>query len=345
MWIGIECGVDAHELEKWACEIERIGGSSVGGGKDGKDGKDSKDGEPTTSGGRVGEFLRRCARLIDGTGVGGIGAVRRMREIENRAAEVIERKRLEAMGAAGRIVGEVCGAGDAGSRGGKGDAGGRRVNGKGKPAGGVDVGKVMVGLGLHGFRAGNEAGDKNGGVKKRKGGVGRVGGAGGVKVKGGERVFDGRSRKYLGGVAVADKDGRAYVAAEKPDCREMQKKAGITPVARGACDGVIRTLQADGWYGGSFEGWCGVELRKMGFKMSHVARALGMDVTSAWRHISGWTRYWKREGTINGCQFPGPKDGWPERLEDAVMVARGGRNKQGAPVVTNGTRDCGTYTD
>ena len=86
-------------------------------------------------------------------------------------------------------------------------------------------------LGLHGFRAGNEAGDKNGGVKKRKG---RVGGAGGGKVKGGERVFDGRSRKYLGGVAVADKDGRAYVAAEKPDCREMQKKAGITPVARGA---------------------------------------------------------------------------------------------------------------
>ena len=56
MWIGIECGVEAHELEKWACEIERIGG---GGGKDGQ----------STSGGRVGEFLRRCARLIDGTGV------------------------------------------------------------------------------------------------------------------------------------------------------------------------------------------------------------------------------------------------------------------------------------
>ena len=322
MWIGIECGVEAHELEKWACEIERIGG---GGGKDGQ----------STSGGRVGEFLRRCARLIDGRGVGGIGAVRRMREIENRAAAVIERKRLEAMEAASRIVGEVCGAGD---------AGGRRVNGKGKPAGGVDVGKVMVSLGLHGFRAGNEAGDKNGGVKKRKGGAGKSGGKVG-KVKGAERVFDGRSRKYLGGVAVADRDGRVYVAAEKPDCREMQKKAGITPVARGAGDGVIRTLQADGWYGGSFEGWCGVELRKMGFKMSHVARALGMDVSSAWRYISGWTRYWKREGTVNGRQFPGPKDGWPERLEDAVMVARGGRNKQGAPVVTNGTRDCGTYTD
>ena len=116
-------------------------------------------------------------------------------------------------------------------------------------------------------------------------------------------------------------------------------------MARGAGDGVIRTLQADGWYGGSFEGWCGVELRKMGFKMSHVARALGMDVTSAWRHISGWTRYWKREGAVNGRQFPGPQDGWAARLEDAVMVARGGRNKQGAPVVTNGTRDCGTYTD
>ena len=109
MWIGVECGVEAHELEKWACEIERIGG---GGGKDGQ----------STSGERVGEFLRRCARLIDGRGVGGIGAVRRMREIENRAAEVIERKRLEAMSAAGRIIGEVCGAGD---------AGGRRVNGKG----------------------------------------------------------------------------------------------------------------------------------------------------------------------------------------------------------------------
>lgn len=340
MWIGIECGVEAHELEKWAGEIERIGGGCVGGsgGGNGKDGGGGGGGQ--TSGGRVGEFLRRCARLIDGTGVGGIGAVRRMREIENRAAAVIERKRLEAMGAAGRIVGEVCGAGDAGSRGGKGDAGGRRVNGKGMPAGGVDVGKVMIGLGLHGFQAGNEAGDKNGGVKKRKGGGGKIG-----KVKGGERVFDGRPRKYLGGVAVTDRDGQPHVAAEKPDCREMQKRAGITPVARGAGAGVIRTLQADGWYGGSFEGWCGVELRKMGFKMSHVARALGMDVTSAWRHISGWTRYWKREGAVNGRQFPGPQDGWPERLEDAVMVARGGRNKQGAPVVTNGTRDCGTYTD
>ena len=128
--------------------------------------------------------------MIDGTGVGGIGAVRRMREIENRAAAVIERKRLEAIGAAGRIVGEVCGAGV---------SGGKRVNGKGKPAGGVDVGKVMIGLGLHGFQAGNEAGDKNGGVKKRKG-RGCVGGGKIGKVKGVERVFDGRPRKYLGRV-------------------------------------------------------------------------------------------------------------------------------------------------
>ena len=51
MWIGIECGVEAHELEKWACEIERIGGGG-GVGDKGNDG-----GGQTTSGERVGEFL------------------------------------------------------------------------------------------------------------------------------------------------------------------------------------------------------------------------------------------------------------------------------------------------
>ena len=64
----------------------------------------------------------------------------------------------------------------------------------------VDVGKVMVSLGLHGFRAGG-AGDKNGGVQKQEEAVqgksgGKVGKVGKVKAR---RVFGGRSRKYLGG--------------------------------------------------------------------------------------------------------------------------------------------------
>ena len=132
-----------------------------------------------------------------------------------------------------------------------------------------------------------------------------------------------KKRRRLAGRGVRGADGEVVSSAE----------AGALP------EGIANTVARDARYGGTWEGWAGVELRKEGLKMSHVARGIGLDIPEAWRHVSGWTRHWRREG-LAGRQFGGPRPGWEERLEQARRAAMniGGR---GARVVLNGTGDIG----
>ena len=92
-WIGIECGVEAHDLEKWARYVENAGGGGSG------------------SAGGVADLLRRCAKLVSGVGITGVSETQRLREIEMRAVDAIERKRADASNAATAIVGRVMGYG------------------------------------------------------------------------------------------------------------------------------------------------------------------------------------------------------------------------------------------
>ena len=105
---------------------------------------------------------------------------------------------------------------------------------------------------------------------------------------------------------------------------------------------MLNTVARDARYGATWEGWAGVELRKSGVKMSHVARGIGLDVREAWRHVSGWTRHWRREG-LAGRLFGGPRPGWEDRLEQARRLAMN-IGVKGARVVLNGTGDTGGGT-
>lgn len=126
-----------------------------------------------------------------------------------------------------------------------------------------------------------------------------------------------RRRAYGNGTAVNGAGG-TVATAEKG-------KAALNPE---------ETVGRDRRYGESFEGWAAAELRKMGFKMGHVARGIGLDKQSAWRYLSGFAKHWKREG-LRGRQFPGPKTGWLERLEECKERALGA-GLRGAHVVLNG---------
>lgn len=113
--------------------------------------------------------------------------------------------------------------------------------------------------------------------------------------------------------------------------------ASVEP--RRAALSAAETIERDRRYGESFEAWCAVELVKMGFKMRHVARGIETDVRSAWCHVSGFNKHWRREA-VRGRVFPGPKPGWQERLQNAIARA-GGLGLRGKPVVLNGSRDMG----
>lgn len=132
-----------------------------------------------------------------------------------------------------------------------------------------------------------------------------------------------KKRRRLAGRGVRGADGEIVAAAE----------AGALP------ESLANTVARDARYGGTWEGWAGVELRKAGLKMSHVARGIGLDIPEAWRHVSGWTRHWRREG-LAGRSFGGPRPGWEERLEEARRLAMNVGGK-GARVVLNGTGDVG----
>ena len=257
-WIGIECGVDAHDLEKWALHVRRAGAGSA-------------------SGEGVADLLTRCAKMVSGVGITGIQATNRLREIEMRAAEAIERKRADAAASATAIVGRVMGDG-------------------------VEYAKVMHAAGMRGYNGGNEAGGKNGGKAKRMLSARAIN-------RGGRVVRNG----YTGGV----------VATAEKCCGDGTEEGGAL-LSRGGCAGVVSTIKLDSYYGRSFEGWAGTELRKQGFKMKRVAFALGMDKSTCWRYVSGYSRYWKKQA-IAGCGRPNVTDSdWLRRYDDAHALAVAG---------------------
>jgi len=272
-WIGVECGVDAHELEKWGVYIERIAGGS---------------------GEAVGEFLRRCGRLVSGAEAGCIGGDDRMREIETRAMECVERKRNTAMDMAGRIVGNVVDSED--------------LN--------TTVGRVMTAAGMDGWRDGRASGGRNGGVKKMQ-----------------ER---GRKRKHKfkgGGVVKSNEDGSLVSTIERKGIAEKDIHEGDVRLKKGGPPCIMLTLNADKCYAIRFESWAAVQMRGIGFKHVHIARALGMDKSDLWRHISGYERHWKRQ-MVAGVIQPEPSKEWQEALQNVIGTVTG---QPGPAIVLNGT--------
>lgn len=283
-WIGIECLIEPHELEKWGRHLITIGGGGVGSS--------------------VGEFLCKCGSVLSGAYAAGIGFDDRLLEIESRAAASIEQKRVSSIGAATRIVSEIIREDDLR----------------------VGVEKVMSAAGVKDWTGGRAAGVANGGVAKSR--------------ASGKR----RRRKYeSGGVVRSGADGSVVSTVEQRsesmDNMTNSPSSDVAP-ARGGCAGVRNTLIADKSYALRFESWAGVELRKMGFKMSHVARALSLDTSTAWRHISGYSRYWKRQ-LAAGVSPPEVPAEWRERLKHCVVIATGQDMPGSAAVVLNGTGDLG----
>lgn len=129
-----------------------------------------------------------------------------------------------------------------------------------------------------------------------------------------------RERKWRGGAAVAAGVG----------CVAERGKPPRT---------VVQTVARDARYGETWEGWAGCELVKRGFKMAHVAKGVGLSVSEAWRHVSGFTKHWRREG-LAGRQFPGVPPEWEDRLSEAADRAMNVGVK-GTRVVLNGTGDLG----
>jgi len=250
----------------------------------------------------VGAFLRKCAGVVSGAEASSLHMDDRMREIESRAVASIERQRLGAMMAATNIVRQVMDSPD--------DCG-------------KAIDSVMVAAGVKGWTAGREAGNKNGGIK-----ASRI-------------LAKRRKRKFVGGGVVRSNiNGSVISTVERRNVKDADADA---KPKRGGGQGVYNTMKADKSYANTFMGWCGTQLRIKGFKMTHVARALGTTKTKAWTAISGYNRYWKRQA-LAGVIKPVTSPEWQTMLEDAMLVANGvtrDDGNMGAPVVLNGTRDCG----
>ena len=170
---------------------------------------------------------------------------------------------------------------------------------------GVEYAKVMRAAGMRGYVDGNAAGKRNGGKANRLRSARSVN-------RGGRVVRDFKS----GGSG-------AVVATAERVCGDGTEE-GRKLLSRGGCAGVVNTLKLDSFYGRSWEGWAGTELRKLGFKMKRVAFALGLDNSTCWRYLSGYSRYWKKE-SIAGRVRPGVTDeDWLRRYEDAKLLALGG---------------------
>ena len=253
-------------------------------------------------GGEVGAFLCKCGHVLSGAYAAGIGVESRLLEIESRAAANIEKKRVKSIGAATRIINEIITEDDLR----------------------VGVEKVMMAAGVKDWTGGRAAGALNGGIGNSR--------------ASGKR----RRRKYAsGGVVRSGVDGSVVSTVER---KGVDGTGGVdgdsgdkdVKPARGGGRGVRNTLVADRSYAMRFESWAGVELRKMGFKMSHVARALSLDTSSTWRHVSGYSRYWKRQLNA-GVSPPEISESWRERLKHCISVASGQDMPGSADVVLNGT--------
>ena len=117
--------------------------------------------------------------------------------------------------------------------------------------------------------------------------------------------------------------GGAVVATAERVCGDGTEE-GRKLLARGGCAGVVNTLKLDSFYGRSWEGWAGTELRKLGFKMKRVAFALGLDNSTCWRYLSGYSRYWKKESIAGRVRPSVTDEDWLRRYEDAKLLALGG---------------------
>ena len=196
-----------------------------------------------------------------------------------------------------------------------------------------NVTRVLDAAGVKGWNGGRQSGNKNGGIKKSR--------AKGVLQK----------RKYVGGGVVrSNKDGSVVSTVESR--KVVNGAESDERPSRGGGAGVCSTLRADKSHALSFQGWCATQLRKEGFKVRHISRALGLGSspqarTETWRKISGYERYWKRQA-LAGVIKPAPPQRWLQKLEDAAMIARGKGRADGntaGKVVLNGNKDCGSGTE
>ena len=92
MWVGVYCGVEAHELLKWAGVLRRVGA-----GSEGAEG--------------CALFLEDAATLVSGLGAAAVDEKARLAEIEMRAADEIERKRNDVAAKGSAIVQRMMGGG------------------------------------------------------------------------------------------------------------------------------------------------------------------------------------------------------------------------------------------
>ncbi len=239
----------------------------------------------------VAGFLRSCAEVIRGTYIDATN-VNRLVEIEKRAAREIEAMRTRANYGAQHMLSKLAAEMDEQSRDGF-------------------ITKTMNKLGCSGFESGRLS-NVSDGVRRRGG----VGGAASSAVKG-DRGRDAPTLRVGG-------RHRSYTGKSKPT-----GDVGVKPAVPAAVEGgkqattSIETMKRDARYATMFESWCGVKLRSMGFKMKHCAEALGMDTSSLWRHISGYTRYWKAQA-LKGNAPDIPQE-WHvkfEKIRDDYFVRR-----------------------
>ena len=316
MWVGVYCGVEAHELLKWAGVLRRVGA-----GSEGAEG--------------CALFLEDAATLVSGMGAAAVDEKARLAEIEMRAADEIERKRNDVAAKGSAIVQRMMG-------------------------GGVDVARVMGAAGMSGWNMGREAGGKHGGTANSRRAAAKDGGKGSGKgsgKNGGKHGGTANSRraaakdggkgsgkKSIGRTARTGKaQGKAGSFVRDTSTGSVVSSAGKVSgdgtsegralLSKGGCAGVSKTLKTDEYYGKSWEGWAANELRKLGYKMKDVARAVELDASSAWRYISGYGRYWKRQGLAGVTRPPITDQVWLDRFEVAERVASR-RGFNGAPTKT-----------
>ena len=295
MWVGVYCGVEAHELLKWAGVLRRVGA-----GSEGAEG--------------CALFLEDAATLVSGMGAAAVDEKARLAEIEMRAADEIERKRNDVAAKGSAIVQRMMG-------------------------GGVDVARVMGAAGMSGWNMGREAGGKHGGTansrraatKGDSKGSGKGSGKGGGKKGIGRTARTGKAQGKAGSFVRDTSTGSVVSSAGKVSGDGTSE--GRALLSKGGCAGVSKTLKTDEYYGKSWEGWAANELRKLGYKMKDVARAVELDTSSAWRYISGYGRYWKRQGLAGVTRPPITDQVWLDRFEVAERVASR-RGFNGAPTKT-----------